>query len=98
MSEAEERNGAQSTFEGEGFAEPLSDAILRLLEEDRDAHADFGSAKTKRDATRTALIEQMEEEGLDEVRCPFRDKMIELVHTPKIKVRAVKEVDQGVEE
>lgn len=95
MSEETERSGAQQLLEGEGFEPELSDEIQRLLEDDRDAHADHSKAKTAKDAAREALIEQMKEEGLDEVRCPFRGKMIELDWVPKVKIRAVKEVDQG---
>lgn len=89
------RSGAQKKLEGDGFEPELSSEMQRLLEADRDACADFGDAKTIRDAARSDLLEQMEAEGLDVVRCPFREKMIEREMKPKIRIRPIKEIDKG---
>lgn len=86
---------AKKKLEGDGFEPELSPEMQRLLEADRDACADFCDFKTARDAARSDLLEQMEAEGLDVVRCPFREKMIEREMRPQIRIRPIKEIDKG---
>ena len=89
------RNGAQKQFEADGFKKPISKKLQGQLEADRDACADKAAADVSAKAARESLIATMEDEDIDEVNCPFRDKKIELVSKPTITIKAIEKVDQG---
>lgn len=87
------RNGAQKQLVG--MEEKLSRKLQGLLEQDRDACGDKSAADVNAKAAREALIDQMETEGVIRVRCPFRDKVVVLDVSRRIKIEAVKTVDEG---
>ena len=88
------RNGAQKQLEG--MEDKISRKLQAQLEADRDACAEKQSADASAKAARDALISQMETEGLKQVRCPFRDKLIKLELRPAIKIEAIKGTDEGI--
>lgn len=83
------RNGAQKQLAG--MEDKISRKLQAQLEADRDACADKAAADVSAKAAREALISQMESEGVTQVKCPFRDKLIKLEMRPAIKVEAIKE-------
>jgi uncharacterized protein YbcI len=87
------RDGAQKQLAG--MEEKISKKLQGLLEQDRDTCVEKSEADVNAKAARTALIDQMEAEGVNRIRCPFRDKIIVLDVTRKIKIEAVKQVDEG---
>lgn len=88
------RNGAQKQLVG--MEDKISRKLQAQLEADRDACADKQSADASAKAAREALIDQLEAEGLKQVRCPFRDKLIKLELRPAIKIEAIKGRDEGM--
>jgi hypothetical protein len=87
-------NGAQKQLEG--MEDKISRKLKAQLEADRDACAEKSSADASAKAARDALIGQMEADGVDSVRCPFRDKIIRLEQRQSIKIEAVKKSDEGM--
>jgi len=78
----------------EGMEEKLSTKLKNRLKADRDATASEGEAKKEAKTRRQALLDQMVEEGRNRVRCPYRDKIVIVDATHKIKFETVKEPAQ----
>lgn len=75
----------------EGMEEKLSTKLKNRLRADRDATNAENEAKKGAKSRRQALLDQMVEEGINRVRCPYRDKIVIVDATHKIKFETVKE-------